>query len=274
MIKITTMVENTAPRAKLRAEHGLSVLVETDSDKILFDTGQTDAIIHNAEVLNVDLNTVKNVVLSHGHYDHAGGLKYLLDTADLNVYAHPEIFRKRYSKAYGKNSLRYIGIESREFYEQKGANFILDDKPIKIGENIYTTGFEPMMTDFESVDKNFIYETENGYKKDDVPDDMSLVIDTHEGIFIILGCAHRGIINIIKHAENIFGKKVFGFIGGTHLGPASDFQREKTILELKKNKDLKIIGPSHCTGLLMSAKLYCELDDKVIFNNVGTIIEV
>ena len=274
MIKITTMVENTAPRAKLRAEHGLSVLVDTGYDKILFDTGQTDAIIHNAEVLNVDLSAIKNVVLSHGHYDHGGGLKYLLDIkTHLNVYAHPEIFRKRYSKAYG-NSLRYIGIESREFYEQKGANFILDDKPIKIAENIYTTGFEPMVTDFESVDKNFVYETKDGYKKDDVPDDMSLVIETEKGVFVIFGCAHRGIINIIKHIENVFDKKVFGFIGGTHLGPASDFQREKTILELKKNKNLKIIGPSHCTGLLMGAKLYCEFDDKVIFNNVGTTIEI
>ncbi len=274
MFRITTVVENTsASKPGFRAEHGLSVLVETEKEKFFFDTGQSDVFIHNARLLNIDLTKIKKVVLSHGHYDHGGGLKYLLDYTKPVVYAHPEVFRERYSKLSDTGKLRYIGIEKREFYEEKGVKFVLDDKPMEVSKNVYTTGFEEMVTDFEEVDKNFVHNKNGVYEKDDVPDDMSLILDTKRGLFIVFGCAHRGIINIIKQAEKTFNKRVFGFIGGTHLGPASDYQRKMVIEELKK-MDLEIIGPSHCTGLKMTAELYCIFKDKVIFNNVGTVLEV
>ncbi len=274
MIKITTIVENTATRARFRAEHGLSMLIEKDGEYILWDTGQTDTIIHNAKLLNIDLSKIKIVALSHGHYDHVGGLKYLLDYTKPVVYAHPEIFRKRYSKLSTDENLRYIGIEDRDFYEKKGARFILNDKPQEIFDDIFTTGFEDMHTSFEEVDKNFVYEKEGKYVKDYVEDDMSLIINLKEGLFVLFGCAHRGIINIIDDVEKDFNKKVIGFLGGTHLGPASQNQREKTIEELKKRDYIKKMGPSHCTGMLMSATMYCEFREKVIFNNVGTITEI
>ncbi len=274
MIKITTLVENTATKARFRAEHGFSMLIEKDGELILWDTGQTDAVIHNAKLLNIDLSKIKKVALSHGHYDHVGGLKYLLDYTQPTVYAHPDIFRKRYSKLSDDGSLRYIGIEDRDFFEKKKAKFVLNDKPIEITEGIFTTGFEDMHTDFEEVDKNFVYETQNGYQKDYVDDDMSLVIDTKDGLFVLFGCAHRGIINIIDNVENHFNKKVIGFLGGTHLGPASPNQREKTIEELQKRDYIKIMGPSHCTGMLMNAELFCNFKNRIIFNNVGTITTI
>jgi len=271
MIRLTTLLENTATGGIFRAEHGFSVFVETDNGSFLFDTGQTDAFIHNARILKIDLSRVEKVVLSHGHYDHAGGLSYLSELTKPVVYAHPEIFRERYYQS--GNDLRYIGIEKREFYEEKGVQFVLYDRPKEIVKGVYTTGFEEMRTDFEKVDKNFVYKVSGEYRKDDVVDDMSLVLQTKRGLFIVFGCAHRGIINIIRQAEEHFGRKVFGFIGGTHLGPADDTQKERTIEELKK-MDIEIIGPSHCTGLLMSAQLYCEFKDKVVFNNVGSVIEL
>ncbi len=274
MIKITTIVENTATKAKFRAEHGLSMLIEKDGKYILFDTGQTDAIVHNSKLLGVDLSRIKTVALSHGHYDHVGGLKHLLDFTSPVVYAHPEIFRKRYSKLSDDGSLRYIGIEDRELYEKKGAKFILKDEPVEIFDGIFTSGFENMHTDFEEVDKNFVYKEKGGYIRDFVEDDMSLIIDLKDGLFILFGCAHRGIINIIDNAENLFNKKVIGFLGGTHLGPATRLQREKTIEELKKRECIQIMGPSHCTGMLMSAVMYCSFKEKIIFNNVGTIVQL
>ena len=274
MFRITTVVENTsASKPKFRAEHGLSIFIETKKEKFFFDTGQSDVFVHNAKLLNIDLTKINKVVLSHGHYDHGGGLKYLLDYTKPVVYGHPEIFRDRYSKLSDTGKLRYLGIEKREFYEEKGIRFVLDDKPMEVSENIYTTGFEEMTTDFEEVDKNFVYKKNGVYEKDDVTDDMSLILDVKKGLFIIFGCAHRGIINIIRQAEKTFNKRVFGFIGGTHLGPASDYQRKMVIEELEK-MDLEIIGPSHCTGLKMTAELYCAFKDRVIFNNVGTVLEV
>ncbi len=272
MIRLTTIVENTATGTGLRAEHGLSVLVETETDCLLFDTGQTDCLIHNAKVLGVDLSRIEKVVLSHGHYDHTGGLTYLCDYATSPiVYAHPEIFRQRYVKS-GDN-LRYIGMEKRALYEEHGARFVLSDRPAEVIKGVYTTGLEEMTTDFEEVDKGFVYKTGTEYKKDDVPDDMSLVLDTRKGLFVLFGCAHRGIINIIRQVEKEFEKKVFGFIGGTHLGPASEILKRRTMEELK-GMNLEVIGPSHCTGASMTERFQDEFDNKIVSSNAGAIIEL
>ncbi len=274
MIKITTIVENTATRAGFRAEHGLSMLVERNGETVLWDTGQTDTLIHNAKLLSVDLSKIETVALSHGHYDHGGGLRYLLEYTKPTVYAHPEIFRKRYSKAGGSGKLRYIGIEDRETYESLGARFVLTDKPTEIIEGVFLLGFEEMHTDFEEVDRNFVYEKDGELIKDNVEDDTTLVLELQESLFLLFGCAHRGIINIIDDAEKIFGKPVIGFLGGTHLGPAGETQRKQTIEELKNRPHIRIMGPSHCTGLYMTSKLFCAFGDRVIFNNTGTEIEI
>ncbi len=273
MIKITVLVENTAVRAKQRAEHGLSMLIERDGEFILFDTGQTDAIVHNAELIGVDLTKVNKVILSHGHYDHVGGLKFVLDYTKPKVYARPEIFRKRYSKLSDDGNLRYIGIEDRGFFESKGAEFVLSEEPIEVAKGVFTTGFESMTTGFEEVDKNFVCEKNGKFVKDNVEDDMSVVLDTKDGLFVLFGCAHRGIINIILDVEKKFGKKVVGFAGGTHLGSASEKQRDETIKALKRI-NLKMMGPSHCTGVEMTARLHCEFGNRVFFNNVGNVIEL
>ncbi|MGC8616676.1 MAG: MBL fold metallo-hydrolase [Desulfurella sp.] len=271
-MKLITLVENTSTGGTLKAEHGLSVLIESENSRVLFDTGQSDCIIHNAKTLNVNLQNIDKIVLSHGHYDHVGGLKYVLQYAKAPIIAHPEIFRKRYSKKGDK--LRYIGIEDKSFFEHLGAHFEFSTKPQQVSKNIYTTGFVELKTDFEEVDKDFVFESNGQHIKDDVPDDLSLILDLKEGLFIVFGCAHRGIINIINHCENTFNKKVIGFIGGTHLGPASKFQKEKTVETLKTMQQLKIIGPSHCTGIAMTCALANEFPDKIIYNNVGTVIDL
>lgn len=243
MLKITTLVENTAIKARFRAEHGLSMLIEKDGELVLFDTGQTDALIHNAKLLGVDLSRIDKVILSHGHYDHGGGLKYLLDYAKPVVYAHPEIFRKRYSKLSDDGNLRYIGIEDREFFESRGARFVLSEEPIEVVKGVWTSGFVNMVNDFESVDKNFVYERDGELVKDNVDDDLSVFIELNSGLFVLFGCAHRGIINIMRQAEDTFDRCVSGFLGGTHLGPADELQRKKTI-EALREMDLRIMGPS------------------------------
>ncbi len=271
-MKVLTIVENTSTGGKLRAEHGLSVLIENKGQYVLFDTGQTNAIIDNALYLGVDLKKINFIVLSHGHYDHVGGLKYVLEQVNAPIFSHPEIFRKRYSKK--DNNFRYIGIETEEFFKNLNANFNFHEGPIEVTSDIFTTGYVELKTEFEEVDKDFVYEKDGKYIKDDVPDDLSLVLNLKRGLFIVFGCAHRGIINIINHCESVFGKKVIGFIGGTHLGPASPNQKEKTIEALKKMPQIELIGPSHCTGIKMTCRLSCEFGSKVFYNNVGSYLEL
>jgi 7,8-dihydropterin-6-yl-methyl-4-(beta-D-ribofuranosyl)aminobenzene 5'-phosphate synthase len=271
-MKLLTLVENTSTGGILKSEHGLSVLIESDGQYVLFDTGQSDCIIHNAKALNVNLENIDKIVLSHGHYDHVGGLKYVLQHTKAPIIAHPEIFRKRYSKKGDK--LRYIGIEEKEFFENLNAHFQFSSKPTEVIKNVYTTGFVELKTDFEEVDKDFVFELNGTYIKDDVPDDLSLVLDLKEGLFVVFGCAHRGIINIINHSEKIFNKKVIGFIGGTHLGPANSLQKEKTIEQLHTMQALKIIGPSHCTGIAITCALAKEFPDKILYNNTGTTLDL
>ncbi len=269
-MRLTTLVENKASRPGLCAEHGLSVLVENGTERLLFDTGQTDCLIHNLEVLNIDPAGIDRVVLSHGHYDHAGGLPSLSAFTRPVVYAHPEIFRRRYA---AKGQLRYIGIKNRNFYEQQGVRFVLSDQPTEVIADVHTTGYETMATPFEIVDKGFVYETDNGYAKDNVPDDQSLVLNTPRGLFVLFGCAHRGIINIMRQSEQRFGKKVFGFMGGTHLGAAEEDQVRLTIDALKA-MDLEIVAPLHCTGTAATARLAGEFGDRFMSLNGGSAIDV
>ncbi len=271
MVSIITVVENTSRGGLLKAEHGLSFLIEKDGELMLFDTGQSDAILWNCDKLGIDLSSVEYIVLSHGHYDHVGGLEHILEFSKPEIVAHPEIFRERYART-PTGDMRYIGIKKREFYESRGAKFIFDDRPREVMDGIFTSGFEPMATDFESVDRGFVYRDGDVYRPDDVPDDMSLVIETERGLFVVFGCAHRGIINIINHVENVFGRKVFGFVGGTHLGPAPTNQKEKTIVKLR-DMGLEVIAPLHCTGLAMACRLYREFGNRVVFANVGSTIE-
>lgn len=270
-MRLTTLVENRSARAGLCAEHGLSVLVENGEDRLLFDTGQSGCFLENARALGIDLSGIGKVVLSHGHYDHAGGVLHLCDVTRPVVYAHPEIFRKRYAGKGGH--LRHIGIEERSAYEEKGVRFVLGDTPREVIAGVYTTGFEEMVTGFEAVDKGFVYRTPTGYADDDVPDDLSLVLDVPRGLFILFGCAHRGIVNIIRQSERHFGKKVFGFMGGTHLGPAGEAQLNHTV-EALRGMDLEIVAPLHCTGAVPTARLKAEFDDAFVAANGGVSIEV
>ncbi len=269
------MNENTAGLVNFLAEWGLSILVETDEANILLDTGQSISAGYNADILGIDLSRIDRIVLSHGHFDHTGGLRPVLRKMRkrVEIIAHPDIWVAKYSRRQGKD--RYIGIPFlRQELESLGASFNLTPKPVKITDNIMTTGEIPMVTDYEEVDPDLVVKGDTGWQPDKLLDDQALIINTEPGLIVILGCAHRGIINTLYYAQQLTGvTPIHTVLGGCHLFSASREQIRSTIAALKE-LGVQKLGVSHCTGLPAAAIMAQEFGDKFFFNNAGTSINL
>ena len=273
-IKATIVSENCVyhlPGAV--AEHGLSIFMETDRGNYLLDTGQGKVIVNNALVLGLDLGTIKGIIISHHHWDHTGGLGPVLDLKGaVDIYAHPDFFKESYSVS-GK-TVRYIGVPyPRPLLEAKGARFKFSDEFRQIEPGLWLTGEVPRRTDYELGDQKQVIKSGDGYVKDDLRDDQSVVVETEKGLFILLGCCHSGIINTLSYIVEKMGRRhICAVIGGTHLGPVSDEQREKSIDALKAF-DIERLGVSHCTGQKTASLLAGEFGERFFFCNVGTVVE-
>lgn len=272
-VKISTMAENTAARPGIRAEWGLSILVQTEEATVLLDTGGTEnTAAHNARRMGIDLSMVDKIVLSHGHGDHTGGLVEILNAIrrPVDIIAHPNIWDRKFSKLPDMPE-RYSGIPyNLDMLENLGAVFHLTTKPFKISDNIMTTGEVEMRTDYEHLDAGLYVKKNGEMEKDIMPDDLALTIHTGEGLMVITGCAHRGIINTLRHAQRITGvDHIHTVIGGTHLVRASRERVDSTIEDLK-TFGIQRLGVSHCTGALPSARLAMEFGDIFFFNHAGT----
>jgi len=270
-MKITTLSENTANIGFI-AEWGLSMLIEADGLRILFDTGASFTAVYNAQLLGIDFSSVDKIVLSHGHWDHTGGLVNVLRRRDeeVGIIGHPDIWAAKYTQGekYGE---RYLGIPfNREQLEGLGARFHLVKEPVWITDNIVTSGEIPMVTEYEDID-SYLYVKENGvFKPDPLADDLAIAINTELGLIIILGCCHRGIINTVHHFREITGQnQVNCVIGGIHLMDASPERLAKTVTDLKKF-EVQRLGVSHCTGFEASSRMAQEFPDTFFLNNAGT----
>ncbi|MDN5347225.1 MAG: 7,8-dihydropterin-6-yl-methyl-4-(beta-D-ribofuranosyl)aminobenzene 5-phosphate synthase [Clostridia bacterium] len=270
-VLLTVLVENTTEQRGLLAEHGFAVLVEAGGKKILFDTGAGRALLPNAEALGVDLKSVDVVVLSHGHYDHTGGLKAFLEVHNpVDIYAHPDVFRERYRVETGKEP-RYIGIPwGKEELAAWGAHFHLQETPVNLAEGVSLTGFIPRLTEYETVSNAFQIRSGDGFERDIIPDDQALVIHSQAGLVVLLGCAHAGLINTLRYVQSITGeKKICAVLGGTHLRGAGEERIART-LEALRDFGLDKIGVSHCTGFPASFAFYQVFGKRFFRLPVGT----
>jgi 7,8-dihydropterin-6-yl-methyl-4-(beta-D-ribofuranosyl)aminobenzene 5'-phosphate synthase len=275
--RITTLAENTAGSPRTFAEWGFGALIEADGKNILMDTGLGHAITHNAEVLDVDLRKIDLIVLSHGHADHTGGLQRVLRSIrrEVPVIGAPELWDQKYSTR-GTTTPKYIGIPyQRAELESLGARFNLSKEPIKLSKNVMTTGEVPVVTDFEKVGGDtLLVKVDGDYQLDQFPDDRALIVTTELGLVVILGCAHRCLINTLYHAQNLTGiKRIHTVVGGCHLMDASEERIMKTIAALK-DLDVQNVGVSHCTGLKAGAMMAGELGSRFFFNTAGSVVTV
>lgn len=242
-VKIYVLVDNCAS-GLCRAEHGLSYIVEYDNT-VLFDAGQSNLFIDNAINLNAPLQKVSYAVLSHGHYDHGNGLIHF---GGVSLVCHPGAFVQRFS---GKQR-KPIGLNITKGQLAKKYNIIETNQPFALSQNMFYLGQIPRKIGFENTEKGF-YLADGS--PDIVPDDTAIAITTPKGLFIVSGCAHSGICNIIAHAQAVTGvKKVWGIIGGFHLQMANS----KTIKTLNFIDKLNpaIVMPAHCTQLPALLLLY------------------
>jgi 7,8-dihydropterin-6-yl-methyl-4-(beta-D-ribofuranosyl)aminobenzene 5'-phosphate synthase len=270
-IRITTLSENTANHGFL-AEWGLSILVDVDGTRILMDTGMSFSAAYNAQLLGIDLRSIDAIVLSHGHRDHTGGLREVLKIkGEVKVIGHPDIWAAKYGQLNNEAKTEYCGIPfSREELESRGARFNLTKEPIHITEHVMTSGEITMVSSYETIDENLFARHGASLRPDPLADYLALVIDTDFGLVVILGCAHRGIVNTLRHAQKLTGKElVYAVVGGTHLFRASDERIQKTIADLR-NTGIQKLGVSHCTGFHASARLAREFEGAFFLNNAGT----
>ena len=254
-------------------EHGFACYVETAQGTYLFDTGQGLGICQNAAVLQKDLKKIDNIMISHGHYDHTGGLPAVLQRrGPVDVYGHPDMFVDRY---WGE-AQRFIGIPFRRTYlESLGARFKLGRDMVEVGPSVYLTGEIPRRTSFETGDAQMTAYTATGEKQhpDPLLDDLSLVIDADKGLILVLGCAHAGMVNIIQYVmEQLNRDRIYAILGGTHLGFSSEEQFNETMKVLDQYQ-IEKLGVSHCTGLEKSAQIYARMPERFSFGCVGASLE-
>ena len=274
-INLTVIIDNMVYVPGLRAEHGFCLFIETEEHKLLFDTGQSSLFIENSLKMGIELMDISKIVISHGHYDHTGGLLSLLEYAgkEIDVYAHPVIFEKKYS-GRDREKTRYIGIpENRSIYEELGARFLMVDKPLEIEKNIFISGQIPRSSGFESVEEYFIKIVNGDYIHDDIPDDISLAVRTGEGNILVTGCAHSGLINTIDYAEQFTGVKEFKFIcGGFHLSNRTE-EQNLVLLKYLKKKNFGYIAPAHCTGAEATCLIKNQFGPRFLKSGVGVKFE-
>ena len=276
--KITILCDNIAGlKSPLLGEHGLAMLIERGREAYLFDTGQGQTLFHNAISLGKDLRKAKKIFLSHGHYDHTGGLEKVVSLkGEKDIFVHPHAFLPRFAVEKGKeHKKRNIGMRiSKRTLEEMEGRIHLTDSFKEVAKGIYLTGEIPRINSFERGDEDLKIELNGKLVQDVCLDDQSLVIESRKGLIILFGCAHAGIVNtLIYIQEKMDTRKIFALMGGTHLNSDGEYRLRETFRYLK-DLNFKKLGLSHCTGMTAVNHLMNLLKERVFIAHTGFTFEV
>lgn len=273
-MKIVNLIEDTKGSNDCTFEHGLSFYIETKNHKILVDTGASDAFLENAKKLSIDLTKVDTVIISHGHYDHAGGL---LSFCKINKTA--KIYMQKGASKYfcrriEDGSLKYIGIDKDILSLD---NLILIDGDYKIDDELFLFSNVTGRKLWPKGNLILKYKENEELIQDDFSHEQSLVVTQNDKKYLFSGCAHNGIINIIDKYKSIFGKEPNVVISGFHMMKKTAYEKEDVKIVEETANILKqyntIYYTGHCTGLPALEIMKPILKDKLVALHSGNIIE-
>lgn len=269
-MKITVLTENTVSRRGLLAEHGLSVLVETGEKRILFDTGQSGVYVHNAERLGISLEGLDAIVLSHGHYDHTGGLAEFPGDVSCPVYLSGKALEDKWCLSGDGKENRCIGVPWREdAQELERLPLVFTWEQEEIFPDIYLLGQIPATVPSEMGEKPFRILQNGRFLPDTTEDEQLLVIRTSQGLAVFAGCAHPGILSCVEKVKKTFpGENLFSLLAGMHLRGCPQERVEETITGLKEAGFTYLI-PLHCTGTMAIARMKMAFGKSCLMAEAG-----
>ncbi len=277
--KLTCLVDNAVlPHSRFRGEHGLSFLVETAAGRVLFDTGASgEVLLHNMEVAGISPAEIDALVLSHGHRDHTGGLPALLaQRSGLPLYAHPDLPRERFSHREG--AMREVGLPL-SLEELRGqADLRLSTEPQEVLPGVWTTGEIADRPEPEGrSDRHFIRadgaKLPSPWMADPYRDDMALVLEAPQGLVLVCGCCHAGLLNTLLHVRRVFERDPVAVAGGTHL-IAADEAHLRRLIEVLRQMGPPTLYLNHCTGQAAYVTLALAFGERVAPCPAGTILEL